>query len=123
MADLPHIILPRAEAELPRRRHGYGRVPQRDYRQHGAELQQQVDEVLQTFQALRPPGGLNPNLILRVQLNHEAIVEERTWEQCGLTLLSVDQEKTLVLFSSDEQLREFQRRLQEYRAGPHAADR
>jgi hypothetical protein len=58
-----------------------------------------------------------------VQLNHDAIVEERTWEQCGLTLLSVDQEKTLVLFSSDEQLREFQRRLQEYRAGPHDADR
>src|SRR5579862_494674 len=123
MADLPHIILPRAEAELPRRRHGYGRVPQRDYRQHGTELQQQVDEVLQAFRAARPPGGLNLNLILRVQLNHDSIVDERTWEACGLTLLSVDQDKTLVLFSSDEQLREFQRRLREYREGPQADDR
>lgn len=123
MPNLPHILLPRAEAELPRRRHGFGRTPARDFRQHGPELQQQLDEVLQTFQAVRPPEGVDPNLILKVQLNLGAVVEERTWEACGLTLLSVEQGKTLVLFSSDEQLTEFQRRLREYREGPQAPNR
>jgi subtilisin family serine protease len=123
MPNLPHIILPRAEGEPPRRKHGFGRTPPRDFHQHGPELQRQLDEVLHTFQAARSPEGINPNLILKVQLNHDAVVEEKNWEAYGLTLLSVEQDKTLVLFSSDQQLREFHRRLQEYRGGPQAASR
>jgi Subtilase family len=120
MPNLPHIILPQADLEAPRRKHGFGVTPARDFRQHGAELRQQIDDVLQTFQAAAQPEGLNPSLILKIRLNHSAVVEETNWEACGLTLLSVDRDKTLVLFSSDEQLREFRRRLQEYQEGPRA---
>jgi hypothetical protein len=123
MPNLPHIILPRAEGEAPRRRHGFPRTPVRDYRQHGPQLQQQLDDVLQAFQARAPLADLNPSLILKIRLNRDAVVEERNWEAYGLTLLSVDRDKTLVLFSSDEQLREFRRRLQDYQGGPVAANR
>ena len=120
MPNLPHIVLPRADVEPPRRKHGFGFTPARDFRQHGTELGQQIEQALQTFQARRPPEGLDPSLILKIRLNRDAGVEEATWEACGLTLLSVDQDKTLVLFSSDEELREFRRRLQEYQGGPRA---
>jgi hypothetical protein len=122
MPNLPHIFLPRAEFEQPRRKVGFGHLPARNYAEHGPALQRQVDDVLQTFQALQPPEGINPDLILRVQLHPSAVVDEENWERCGLTLLSVDGGKTLVLFSSDQELAEFRRRLQEYQAGPRRAD-
>ena len=121
MADLPHIILPRVEFEEPRRRSGFGRPPVRDYREHGPALRQQVNEVVQAFQARRPPDGINPALILRIQIHPGAVVEEEAWERCGLTLLSVEQDKTLVLFSTDGQLLEFRQRLERYQAGPQGA--
>ena len=122
MPNLPHIIFPRVESEPPRRRGGFGRPPNRDYSQHGPALQQQLDSVVQSFQSRRLPQGVNPNLILRIQLHPNAIVEEGSWERCGLTLLSVEQDKTLVLFSSDEQLLEFRQRLENYKTGPRARD-
>ena len=118
MPGLPHLILPRAEYNLPRRKAGYGRAPAREHRPHGRALSQQVDGVIAEFQQRRRPEGIDPNLILRVQLHPAAGVDEETWERWGLTLLSVDQNKTLVLFSSDADLSEFRRRLGEYQEGP-----
>jgi hypothetical protein len=57
-------------------------------------------------------------LILRIQLNPKAGVDEETWERCGLTLLSADEKKRLVLFSSDADLSDFKRRLAEFERGP-----
>src|SRR5229473_282751 len=122
MPNLPHIFLPRAEYEQPRRKVGFGHLPPRNYADHGPALQRQLNGVLQTFQAAQPPLGINPDLILRVQLHPSAVVDEENWERCALTLLSVERGKTLVLFSSDQQLAEFRRRLLEYQAGPRAAD-
>ncbi|MFZ0520971.1 MAG: S8 family peptidase [Candidatus Acidiferrales bacterium] len=85
---------------------------------HGPALEQELDDVVQVFQAVAPPAEVRPSLILRVQLHPGAVVDEITWERCGLTLLSVEADKTLILFSSDEQLAEFRRRLTEYQAGP-----
>lgn len=122
MPDLPHLFLPRIESEQPRRRRGTGRPPARNSQEHGAALEGELDEVVQIFHARRPPEGVNPDLILRVDLNAQAAVNEETWERCGLTLLSVDRNKTLILFSSDEQMLEFRRRLGEYREGPRARE-
>lgn len=118
MPTLPHLILPRVEYELARRKTGFGRPPVREYRTHGRRLRNQLDTVLHRFRTARLPRGINPELILRVQLNQEAGVDEEMWERCGLTLLSVDENKTLILFSSDEELADFNRRLEEYQAGP-----
>ena len=48
----------------------------------------------------------------------QAGVDEATWERSGLILLSVDENKTLVLFSSDAEMSDFKRRLSEYQGGP-----
>jgi len=45
-------------------------------------------------------------------------VDEDAWERSGLALLSVDENKTLVLFSSDTEMSDFRRRLGEYQQGP-----
>jgi hypothetical protein len=42
---------------------------------------------------------------------------EDAWEASGLTVLSVDADKTLVLFSSDQEMVEFRRRLAAYQTG------
>ena len=120
MPNLPNIFLPRIEAENPRRRRGFPPPPPRNYREHGPALRREIDQVLQTFQARRPPEGIDPSLILRVRLHPNAAIEEEIWERCGLTLLSVDQDKTLVLLSTDQELREFLRRLRDYQEGPQA---
>lgn len=121
MPELPHLLLPRADYEQPRRKTGFGRLPSADNSTHGARLQEEVDGVLETFKNRRPPQGVNPNLILRVKLSPGCAVAEEVWGRCGLSLLSVDQEKTLILFSSDEELTEFQHRLSEY-GGPIPED-
>lgn len=118
MPDLPHLALPRAEFELPRKKTGFGRPPSRVCTSHGRALQKNVEDVLFSFRRRRRPAGIDPGLILRVQLHRQAGLDEEAWERAGLALLSSDENKTLVLFSSDAELSEFRRRLREYQAGP-----
>src|SRR3990172_6744763 len=123
MPNLPHLLLPRAEWQLPRKRTGFGRPPVKDYRHHGPLLGTQLENVLQQFRIRRPPAGINPDLILRVQLDPRSAVSEEDWERCGLSLLSIDENRTLILFSSDEDLLQFRQRLEEYRQRPRAEQR
>ncbi len=122
MPGLPHLILPRVELALPRKKVGRGRPPAREHRTHGRALRNQLDNVLTDYRRRPRPVGIDPSLILRIQLNPRAGVDEETWERCGLTLLSVDENKTLVLFSSDADLSDFKRRLSEYEQGPPSPD-
>ncbi|MBN1255046.1 MAG: S8 family peptidase [Deltaproteobacteria bacterium] len=118
MPGLPHLILPRVVIEPARKKTGFGQSPARDYRTHGPHLRSQLDGVLTQFRNKRPLHGINPNLILRVQLNPKSAIDEETWERSGLALLSIDENKTLVLFSSDEHLTDFSRRMTQYQSGP-----
>lgn len=118
MPDLPHLILPRAEYDLPRKKTGYGRPPKREHGDHGTTLATQVDQVMTKFQERTRPQQIDPSLVLKIRLNPDANIDEETWERCGLSLLSVDKGKTLVLFASDSQLADFKRRLTEYTGGP-----
>ncbi len=118
MPDLPHLILPRAEYNLPRRKIGYGRSPNRKHGEHGNNLAEQIEHVIGQFQAHRRPTGIDPSLVLRVKLHPKANIDEETWERCGLSLLSADHEKTMILFASDSELTNFKRRLSEYTDGP-----
>src|SRR5712671_2245749 len=120
MPNLPHILVARAEFEQPRRKSGFGRPPARNYAEHGPILQTQLEDVVRAFEATPSFDGLDPSLILRVRLHPNTAVDEENWERCQLTLLSIDQDRTLVLFSSDQQLEEFRRRLRDYRVGPQA---
>ncbi len=119
MVTLPHLILPRVESDWPRKkRSGYGGIPDREHGKHGRELSDQIEQVLNEFRTQLRPAIIDPSLILRVQLDPKTKIPEDVWRRCGIVLLSVDENNTLVLFSSDNELTEFKKRLSMYIEGP-----
>ncbi len=117
MPDLPHLPLRRVEYEAARKKKpGFGKLPPRDYGQHGATIQRQLDDTLGGFVRQPPPRGIDPTLILRVKLSGN--VDEETWQRAGLALVGRTEERTLVLFSSDAELRQFRQQVEAYRGGP-----
>src|ERR1035438_8335084 len=121
MADFPHLILPRAEVELERRkRSGFGTSTPREPAAHSQRIRQAVEETLQSHARL---GGtiVDPHLILRVRVSHA--VPEEQWERAGLAVLGHEQADSIILFSSDNELQEFRRRLDAYSQGPPEAQK
>lgn len=79
---------------------------------YGGQVRRQVEEAVRTQQENRPPQFVDPSLILRVRM-HGMLLEEE-WETLGLTLLSSDEDRNLVLFSSEGDLSAFLQRLDAY---------
>lgn len=118
MPNLPHLTLPKAEYDLPRKKHGFGSVPDRDYKKHGTEVEREVEDTLEQFRNSKRPKEINPSLILRITLDGDSLVDEVEWARNNMHLLSVDDDKSLVLFSSDAELGAFKERLDKYKEGP-----
>lgn len=118
MPPRPHLLLVRAEVNFERRRRpGFGARPPRDFRAHGQTLERQVNELLERRQNInRPLGGVEPSLILRVRTTGG--LTEDAWEAAGLTVIATNADDSFVLFSSDNEIEEFRRRLAAYRGGP-----
>lgn len=116
-----HLLLPRADVELERRqRPGFGAVPRKPFTEHGYQINTQVGSVLQQFQSRAPrrPLGIDPKLLLRVRLERAGAIPDDEWRKNGLILLSEDRDGVTILLASKLELRDFQRRLQEYQRGP-----
>lgn len=116
-----HLPLPRAEIELERRQHpGFGRITPKPFDKHGSQINTQVDSVLQQFQSRAPerPRGIDPTLLLRVRLESAGAIPDDEWRKNGLILVSEDRDGITVLLASEQELREFKRRLHEYQKGP-----
>lgn len=116
MSKLPHLKLRKIDYEAPRkRRPGFG-GSSLDFRSHAPKLQNQVQKVLLGYKAKRFPRGVNPSLILKINLTNS--LDENEWRKLGLTVLGNSKDKTLVLFSSDSDLIVFKDRLADYSSGP-----
>ncbi len=116
MARYDHLRLARLPERLERRkRPGFGSMPPRDHAVHGARLAREVEDVLADNRRVRP-AAIDPSLILRVRL--DAQVSEDQWASIGLTLLSSDADRSLVLFSNTRDLAAFQARLSAYAQPP-----
>ena len=114
MPELPHLILPRAEVDMERRkRPGFGSGVPRDQRQQSQRIQQDVTDALEEQARLRATV-IDPRLIVRVRTAQP--VPEEEWERAGLTVLGQDDRDSVVLFSSEGELTEFRRRLESYSA-------
>src|SRR5579863_5757643 len=112
MPELPHLILPRAEVDLIRRkRPGFGRPVPRDPGQQFQRIRQAVDEALAVHKQLRVSIA-DPELIVRVRTTN--VVPEEEWIRAGLTVLGHDDDGSVVLFSSDAELTAFRERLRAY---------
>lgn len=110
-------MLKRLEGSLERRKppgFGGGRKP--NPQAHGEKLSQEVAAVLEEHAAVVLADGVDPSLILRLEIS--GVVSEDVWEKLGLTVLSEDPDKTLLLFANDRDLTEFRSRLEQYLGGP-----
>ena len=117
MARYDHLELVRLPEQFERRKHGGGGPPPpRDRDQHTTKLRDELDTATQEQRRRRKPEFVDPSLILRVQMTGALLEEE--WERLGLTVLSSDADRTLVLFASSEDMRDFRARLDAYQGGP-----
>src|SRR5208337_2431498 len=116
MARYDHLQLVRLPELFERRkRSGFGAQPNRDLAQHGTKLREELDAAIATQQRRRKPEFIDPSLILRVQMSGQLLEEQ--WVQVGLTVLSSDADRTLVLFASNDELRDFRARLDAWQRG------
>lgn len=116
MARYDHLELVRLPEQLERRKHGGGGAPPaRDREHHSNKLRDELDAATQEQRRRRKPEFIDPSLILRVQMTG-ALLEEQ-WAQLGLTVLSSDADRTLVLFASNEEMQDFRARLDAYQRG------
>lgn len=115
MPELPHLILPRAEVDMDRRkRQGFGDAPKRDLGQQVIRVRQAVDDALATHARLRT-NIVDPALIVRVRT--VGVLSEEEWIRAGLTVLGHDESNSIVLFASDADLTAFRARLAAYSQG------
>ena len=122
MPRYDHLQLVRLPERLERRKHGGGGPPPpRDLAVHSTKLRTELDAAVETQQRRRKPEFVDPSLILRVQMTG-ALLEEQ-WEQLGLTVLSSDADRTLVLFTSNDDMRDFRARLDAYQGGAPAGQK
>ena len=110
MARYDHLEPVRLPEQFERRKHGGGGPPpERDRAQHTTKLRDELNEATRTQSRRRKPEFVDPSLILRVQMTGAPFEED--WERLGLTVLSSDADRTLVLFTSSDEMHDFRMRL------------
>ena len=116
VARYDHLQLVRLPEQFERRKHGGGGPPPpRDRVEHSRRLREELDTATEAQRRRRKPEFVDPSLILRVQMTGAPL--EADWERLGLTLLSSDPDRSLVLFASNDDMREFREQLDAYRVG------
>lgn len=114
MPDYPHLRLVRLHDPAARRRPGgFGGsdLPPRG-EGYGRRLREQVDEAVVTQKKNRSDQFVDPSLVFRVQMNGGALEDE--WDKLGMRLLSSDNNHSIVVFSSTEDLSSLLKRLNAY---------
>jgi subtilisin family serine protease len=112
MAIYDHLPLKRLEGVLERRTHGFGLAPSREAKQHGARIQKEIEETVSSFKTLPAIDGIDPSLILKVSIVGN--IDEDEWRKVGLTVLSVDGDKSVILFANDKSLQDFRNKVEAY---------
>lgn len=117
MPRYEHLRMVRLPERLERRKkRGFGSGSNRpNPSAHSKTLGDQLTSAIATQTRRRRPT-VTPSLILRVSLS--TAVPESEWEQVGLAVLSTDADRTLVLFSSSDELTQFRAKLEAY-GKPH----
>jgi hypothetical protein len=111
----PHLELRRTAPVEPRWKPRPPRAGPRDNREHGAALRVAAEEAIEDVRLAPRPEGVDPALILRVRTS--AMIDENQWRLAGFSVLGIDPNKVVLLFSDDQQLSEFRRMVAEYESG------
>jgi subtilisin family serine protease len=108
-----HLTLKRLEGELERRKPpGFGGGAPREPGVHGPKISQQVEAVIAAHQVIPQIEGVDPSLILRIEI--AGFVDEAEWAKMGLIVLTEDEKKTLLLFATDKELQQFRDKIAAY---------
>lgn len=113
MANYEHLKLVRLPEQFERRMQpGFGKPHAREKGPHAAKLTAELDNAVATQQRRRRPELIDPALILKVTM--VGALHEPDWESLGLTVLSSDPDRTLVLFSSVDDMQALRNRFSAY---------
>ncbi|WP_414545213.1 S8 family peptidase [Nostoc sp. CCY0012] len=114
VSQFEHLKLPRIiNIELPRRRgRGFGGGKRADSVEHGKYLLNQLSGLTEPKKQKSNPFRLDPKLIFKIK-THQKLSDDLV-NQTGLDILAFEPDKAIVVFSSDLELEEFRRRLENY---------
>ena len=113
MAKYAHLPLPKLEGVFERRKQpGFGGGPPRNPQAHGPKIANEIAAAMQETAAIPSIEGVDPALILRISL--AGFVAEEEWDRLGLTVLSEEPDKTLLLFANDKELQRFREKVEAY---------
>ena len=116
MAQYQHLEMKRLPQRLERRKKpGFSPGINRNPSNHGAKLKSELESTVQQQITRQRPPTVTPSLILRVKM--EGGLQEEEWEKLGLSVLSSDEDKHLVLFSSTQDINDLKARLEAYERG------
>ncbi|MEG4318490.1 MULTISPECIES: S8 family peptidase [unclassified Microcoleus] len=116
VSQFDHLQLPRIiNIESPRRSaRGFGGKKRTDVTAHGKKLLGQISSLIEPIQQNASPFRLDPKLIFKIKVAKQGYLSEDLVTQAELNLLALEPNKAIVVFSSDNQLTEFKRRLENY---------
>ncbi len=113
MNQYDHLQLRRAEPHEPRWKPRPPARSPREYQEFGLELAVATEKAIEHHKIRSRPVGVDPALILRVQTT--GYVDEDQWRLAGFTVVESSADRVLLLFSDNEELSEFSKRVEAYR--------
>ncbi|MDZ8189273.1 MAG: S8 family peptidase [Nostoc sp. ChiSLP02] len=115
-SQFEHLKLPRIiNIELPRRSTGgFGGKKRTNVSEHGKELLGQISTLIEPVKQKTSPFRLDPKLIFKIKVAENYSFSDNLVIQTGLNVLAREPNKAIVVFSSDNELTEFKKRLESY---------
>jgi hypothetical protein len=116
MPPRDHLPLWRLTRDEPRRKHGFGSAPDRNFGTHGGRISREIETVTATARARPPLPGVDPKLILKISLTNA--IDEDEWRRAGLHVLAQNPGNILVLFADSFEMEAFRARVAAFTIGP-----
>jgi hypothetical protein len=115
VSKFEHLKLPRINIELPRRsKPGFGGNKRTNITEHSKHLLGQISILTEPVKEKNNPFRLDPKLIFKLKIAEKGYISDDSLALTGLNCLSREPNKVIVVFSSDNQLTEFNKRLESY---------
>ena len=109
------MTLPRINIELPRRKLGGGGGNKRpNISEHSKHLLGQISILTEPVKEKTNPFRFDPKLIFKLKMAKQGYISDDLVTLTGLNCLAREPNKAIVVFSSDNELTEFKKRLENY---------
>ena len=115
VSKFEHLKLPRINIELPRRSNpGVGWNKRPNITEHSKHLLGQIAILTEPVKEKNNPFRLDPKLIFKLKMAKKGYISDDLVTLTGLNCLARELNKAIVVFSSDNELTEFKKSLENY---------